>query len=172
MTTSQMTHHAVPSTYAFTTADFTCPICMELLYSPRTPMCGHTFCEHCLQSWFDNTPCTVSNLATCPVDRASLSATIPDVNIMMQGVSCAWARRLHGMHGTGGAGRCPGPTGFLLSAPSTATSTPPGLSSRTPNFFLLRTAPRDLQPPNVNRQPPPTTNCQRPSAAIRPTANR
>eukprot|EP00667_Euglena_gracilis_P001151 EG_transcript_1150 len=72
------------SEHQFTMADFTCPICMELLCSPRTPRCGHTFCEHCLQAWFDNTPSSDSSQATCPVDRHSLPIAIPDVSILLQ----------------------------------------------------------------------------------------
>ena len=55
---------------------------------------------------------------------------------------------------------CPG-------APHTARSPvfPAGLSSRTPLFFLLRTAPKDHQPPTANRHQPPTANRQPPTIA-------
>ena len=36
---------------------------------------------------------------------------------------------------------------------------------KSPNFFLLRTASKDYQPPTANRhQPPPTSECQPPTA--------
>ncbi|KAL6046364.1 Lana protein [Balamuthia mandrillaris] len=42
--------------------DFTCPVCTELLYKPVSTVCGHTFCELCLQM-------AVSHKPRCPLCR-------------------------------------------------------------------------------------------------------
>eukprot|EP01010_Urceolus_cornutus_P002710 NODE_34_length_2947_cov_246.958592_g29_i0.p1 GENE.NODE_34_length_2947_cov_246.958592_g29_i0~~NODE_34_length_2947_cov_246.958592_g29_i0.p1 ORF type:complete len:919 (-),score=203.04 NODE_34_length_2947_cov_246.958592_g29_i0:128-2884(-) len=71
----------IPATHIFSANEFSCPICLELLHSPRTCSCGHTFCEHCLERWLDNGS---DGSVTCPVDRKPLPINIPEVNILMQ----------------------------------------------------------------------------------------
>lgn len=45
--------------------DFTCPLCLKLLYLPVSIPCGHVFCRYCLQQAY-----TVSQ--KCPICRAAL----------------------------------------------------------------------------------------------------
>jgi hypothetical protein len=61
-----------------------CLICHDLLLSPVTTVCGHSFCSKCLASCFDR--CGPS----CPVCRAELTPTLPMVNIVLE--------RLLGLH--------------------------------------------------------------------------
>ena len=45
-----------------------CPICIELLCNLKT-CCNHTFCESCIQTWFNNNK-------TCPYCRTCLENTL------------------------------------------------------------------------------------------------
>eukprot|EP00760_Papus_ankaliazontas_P038952 PhM_4_TR9436/c0_g1_i1/m.60440 len=58
---------------------YVCPICMELLVSPRTLPCGHTFCFHCLEYWVART----EKDPLCPIDRKPIPVALPDVNVMI-----------------------------------------------------------------------------------------
>jgi len=49
--------------------DFTCPLCLELLFVPCTTRCGHTFCKICLEDLLK----TEQYKNYCPVCRASLN---------------------------------------------------------------------------------------------------
>eukprot|EP00759_Apiculatamorpha_spiralis_P018980 PhF_6_TR25253/c0_g1_i1/m.34772 len=60
--------------------DFECPICRELLISPRTLPCGHTFCFHCLEFFLANSEAA----ALCPIDRKPLPQVIPEVSLLLQ----------------------------------------------------------------------------------------
>eukprot|EP00906_Rhabdomonas_costata_P010762 RCo015133 len=82
MATGTLPSTSSAASHTFTVQDFTCPICMELLYSPRTPSCGHTFCEQCLESWISNA--NDERAVVCPVDRKPLSADIPEVNVLVR----------------------------------------------------------------------------------------
>ena len=46
-----------------------CPICCETVCNLQTS-CNHTFCESCIQTWFN------SNYKTCPYCRNCLSNTV------------------------------------------------------------------------------------------------
>lgn len=47
-------------------ADFSCPICFDLLYKPVTVLCGHTMCKYCLdRTLLDEMRCPVCS-APCP----------------------------------------------------------------------------------------------------------
>lgn len=41
--------------------DFTCAICMELLYSPMTLLCQHSFCRECIRGMKDAHKCPTCN---------------------------------------------------------------------------------------------------------------
>ena len=63
---------------------------------------------------------------------------------------------------------CPGVCLTLHDAASPLAHAQPGRSLRDQIFFLLRTAPRDHQPPTADRHQPPTATNRQP----RPTVNR
>ncbi len=55
-----------------------CNICQELLVSPTTLPCGHSFCRHCLAQWH------ISSMARrCAVCQATWS-DVPGVNISLR----------------------------------------------------------------------------------------
>lgn len=52
--------------------DFTCLICHEIVYPPVGLMCGHTFCQPCIDWWFDH-----DQTGRCPTCRRTV---IPNNN--------------------------------------------------------------------------------------------
>lgn len=57
--------------------DYSCPVCKELLYEPRTFTCGHSFCFICMRKLFDK-----SSGPDCPVCRAN-QRTFGHRNVML-----------------------------------------------------------------------------------------
>ena len=56
--------------------EFTCCICLDLMYQPVTTNCGHSFCKECLK-----------RAPFCPTCRAAISAeakAMMQVNITLQ----------------------------------------------------------------------------------------
>jgi len=47
--------------------DFTCLICHEIVYPPVCLMCGHTFCQPCIDWWFDH-----DQTGRCPTCRRTV----------------------------------------------------------------------------------------------------
>ena len=64
-------------------ASQTCPICMELMLSPRTPMllfpCGHTFCTQCIESSMSAKGGAGRN--KCPYCRATIESKAPNITL-------------------------------------------------------------------------------------------
>ncbi|XP_048015142.1 bifunctional apoptosis regulator-like [Megalobrama amblycephala] len=61
-------------------SEFTCHCCYEVLVDPTTLTCGHSFCRHCLATWW------ASALRTdCPECRAVWQG-FPKVNILLRDV--------------------------------------------------------------------------------------
>lgn len=61
--------------------DCTCVICHEILYQPVSLFCGHSFCQSCIQWWFQNKSSNAKstdphlNRTTCPTCRQPSSAS-------------------------------------------------------------------------------------------------
>ncbi|ROL08896.1 Bifunctional apoptosis regulator [Anabarilius grahami] len=61
--------------------EFTCHCCYEVLVDPTTLTCGHSFCRHCLATWWASTRPTVRT--DCPECRAIWQG-FPEVNILLR----------------------------------------------------------------------------------------
>lgn len=53
--------------YTDVMGELTCPICQEMLLHTRTLMCGHSFCEPCIDHW-------LNKCLTCPVCRKDIES--------------------------------------------------------------------------------------------------
>ena len=62
-------------------SDFSCPLCMKLLYEPVTTACGHSFCRECLVRCLDHNN-------GCPLCRTVLhvSSRKPPVSVSLQNI--------------------------------------------------------------------------------------
>ncbi|XP_048051566.1 bifunctional apoptosis regulator-like isoform X2 [Megalobrama amblycephala] len=60
------------------TSEFTCHCCYEVLVDPTTLTCGHSFCRHCLATWWASTIRT-----DCPECQAIWQG-FPKVNILLR----------------------------------------------------------------------------------------
>ena len=73
-------------------ASQTCPICMELMVTPRTPTmlfpCGHTFCASCLD---ENAAKGGSSKNKCPFCRVQIESQAP--NLTLQHLVSSYADR-------------------------------------------------------------------------------
>lgn len=58
--------------------EFTCHCCYEVLVDPTTLTCGHSFCRHCLATWWASTIRT-----DCPECQAIWQG-FPKVNILLR----------------------------------------------------------------------------------------
>ncbi|XP_051747810.1 bifunctional apoptosis regulator-like isoform X4 [Ctenopharyngodon idella] len=61
--------------------DFTCHCCYEVLVDPTTLTCGHSFCRHCLATWWASALPSVRT--DCPECRAIWQG-FPEVNILLR----------------------------------------------------------------------------------------
>lgn len=50
--------------------DLSCAICHEVFYQPMSLPCGHTFCQECLNWWFDQ---NTNGRCSCPTCRQALA---------------------------------------------------------------------------------------------------
>nr|XP_040017128.1 zinc-binding protein A33-like isoform X2 [Gasterosteus aculeatus aculeatus] len=64
--------------------DFTCPVCCDIFHDPVVLLCGHSFCEHCIQEWW-----TQSRLKTCPVCQELFPMAQPARNLALRNLSDA-----------------------------------------------------------------------------------
>ncbi|KAM4529118.1 E3 ubiquitin-protein ligase TRIM35-like [Fundulus diaphanus] len=63
-------------------ADYTCPVCCDIFTDPVLLLCGHSFCQHCLQEWWRQ-----SKLRTCPVCKKIFPMTRPPRNLALRNLS-------------------------------------------------------------------------------------
>ncbi|KAM4529212.1 E3 ubiquitin-protein ligase TRIM35-like [Fundulus diaphanus] len=63
-------------------ADYTCPVCCDIFTDPVLLLCGHSFCQHCLQEWWRQ-----SKLRTCPVCKETFPMTRPPRNLALRNLS-------------------------------------------------------------------------------------
>ncbi|XP_071953380.1 bifunctional apoptosis regulator-like [Antedon mediterranea] len=61
-----------------TVRDFTCACCSDLMISPTTINCGHSFCRLCIAQWWKT-----SGTCTCPLCRQEW-AGFPNVNFILR----------------------------------------------------------------------------------------
>ncbi|XP_043962052.1 E3 ubiquitin-protein ligase TRIM35-like isoform X2 [Gambusia affinis] len=60
----------------------TCPVCCDIFTDPVLLLCGHSFCQHCLQEWWRQ-----SSLRTCPVCKEMFHMTQPPRNLALRNLS-------------------------------------------------------------------------------------
>uniref|UniRef100_A0A4W6FRH5 TRI35 n=1 Tax=Lates calcarifer TaxID=8187 RepID=A0A4W6FRH5_LATCA len=53
--------------------DLSCPVCQDIFKDPVVLSCSHSFCKHCLQSWWRGKP-----VQECPVCKRRSSRSDPD----------------------------------------------------------------------------------------------
>ncbi|KAM4713118.1 E3 ubiquitin-protein ligase TRIM35-like [Anableps anableps] len=63
-------------------ADCTCPVCCDIFTDPVLLLCGHSFCQHCLQEWWRQ-----STQRTCPVCKEIFHMTQPPRNLALRNLS-------------------------------------------------------------------------------------
>ncbi|XP_008396338.1 tripartite motif-containing protein 35-like [Poecilia reticulata] len=63
-------------------AECTCPVCCDIFTDPVLLLCGHSFCQHCLQEWWRQ-----SSLRTCPVCKEMFHMTHPPRNLALRNLS-------------------------------------------------------------------------------------
>ncbi|XP_036003496.1 tripartite motif-containing protein 35-like [Fundulus heteroclitus] len=63
-------------------ADYTCPVCCDIFTDPVVLLCGHSFCQHCLQEWWRK-----SKQRTCPVCKEIFPMTRPPRNLALRNLS-------------------------------------------------------------------------------------
>ncbi|XP_032442200.1 zinc-binding protein A33-like [Xiphophorus hellerii] len=63
-------------------AECTCPVCCDIFTDPVLLLCGHSFCQHCLQEWWRQ-----SSLRTCPVCKEMFHLTQPPRNLALRNLS-------------------------------------------------------------------------------------
>ena len=66
-----------------TEEDAECGICKSVMRHPVSVLCGHTFCEVCL---YTHTESKMPNRDKCPLCRARLPRSVPQVNIVLRDV--------------------------------------------------------------------------------------
>ncbi|XP_034755932.1 zinc-binding protein A33-like [Etheostoma cragini] len=62
--------------------DCTCPVCCAIFKDPLVLLCGHSFCQHCLQEWW-----RLSALQTCPVCKEIFPMAQPPRNLALRNLS-------------------------------------------------------------------------------------
>jgi Lon protease-like protein len=69
--------------------DFQCPLCMKLLLSPVSIVCGHTFCRKCIQKSYEKSP-------KCPICRISIniSRSIPTTYMIQSYIEANFGEEL------------------------------------------------------------------------------
>ncbi|XP_059212991.1 zinc-binding protein A33-like [Centropristis striata] len=65
----------------------TCPVCCEIFRDPVVLLCGHSFCQHCLQEWWRQ-----SGLQKCPMCKEMFMMTQPPRNLALRNLSDALRR--------------------------------------------------------------------------------
>ncbi|XP_021170897.2 tripartite motif-containing protein 35 [Fundulus heteroclitus] len=60
-------------------ADYTCLVCCDIFTDPVLLLCGHSFCQHCLQEWWRQ-----SKLRICPVCKEIFPMTRPPQNLALR----------------------------------------------------------------------------------------
>lgn len=68
-------------------SEFSCHCCYEVLVEPTTLTCGHSFCRHCLATWWASTRPSVRT--DCPECRAIWQG-YPEVNILLRWEMWRW----------------------------------------------------------------------------------
>ncbi|XP_014885199.1 zinc-binding protein A33-like [Poecilia latipinna] len=63
-------------------AECTCPVCCDIFTDPVLLLCGHSFCQHCLQEWWRQ-----SSQRTCPVCKEMFHMTHPPRNLALRNLS-------------------------------------------------------------------------------------
>ncbi|KAJ8246482.1 hypothetical protein GJAV_G00268310 [Gymnothorax javanicus] len=71
-------HGDLMSSSLISERDFSCHCCYDILVSPTTLNCGHSFCRHCLALWWES-----SRKTECPECREKWEG-FPQVNILLR----------------------------------------------------------------------------------------
>uniref|UniRef100_A0A4W6G209 Uncharacterized protein n=1 Tax=Lates calcarifer TaxID=8187 RepID=A0A4W6G209_LATCA len=62
-----------------TEEDLSCPVCQDIFKDPVVLSCSHSFCKHCLQSWWRGKP-----VQECPVCKRRSSRSDPPRNLALK----------------------------------------------------------------------------------------
>ncbi|XP_059212992.1 zinc-binding protein A33-like [Centropristis striata] len=65
----------------------TCPVCCDIFKDPVLLLCGHSFCQDCLQEWWRQ-----SGLKKCPMCKEMFMMTQPPRNLALRNLSDALRR--------------------------------------------------------------------------------
>ena len=60
-------------------AECTCPVCCDIFKDPVLLLCGHSFCQDCLQEWWRQ-----SSTQTCPVCKELFKMRRPPRNLALR----------------------------------------------------------------------------------------